>query len=256
MIEVIFSEQIAPATINTTTFYLTDSANNVVPGMVQLTSNMATIMPSASLNADSVYTVTVTSGVTDLAGNPFAAPFSWSFTTGFQSQDTTPPTIAFHQPADGSLNVPSDGTIHAVFTKDNINPSTVTMMTYQVRDPMNNPVPGMVMTSCNKLAMFVPAAPLSPDTTYTVTLTTGIQNLAGIPMGAPYTWSFTTAPAGAVVQPAVAYTNPMNGVINFPVDRRVGGIFNKQMSMASINSGTLLRDRRGWRYSPGQRYAV
>ena len=98
MIEVIFSEQIAPATINTTTFHLTDSANIVVPGMVRLTNNMATIMPSASLMPDSVYNVTVSNNVTDLAGNPLAAPFSWSFTTGFQSLDTTPPTVSFHQP--------------------------------------------------------------------------------------------------------------------------------------------------------------
>lgn len=239
MIEVIFSEQMDPATITMANFFLKDNADVTVPGMVQLTSNMATIMPGASLMPDSVYTVTVTTGVADLAGNTLAAPLSWSFTTGTQSLDTTPPAIAFTSPADTAVNVPPDGTIHAVFTKDNINPATVTMMTYQVTGPGGVQVPGMVMTSCNKLAMFAPAAPLAPETTYTVTLTTGIQNLAGIPMGAPYTWSFTTAPAGATIAPAVAYTNPMDGATGFPVDRRVGGIFNKQMSMASINTGTF-----------------
>jgi hypothetical protein len=48
----------------------------------------------------------------------------------------------------------------------------------------------------NKKVELVPSVPLSPDTTYRVTLTRGIVNPAGEGLYADFPWSFTTAPAG------------------------------------------------------------
>ncbi len=84
-----FSEAMASATINTTTFELRDPGNNnnLVPATVSynVATNTATLTPSAALAASTTYTATVkggASGVKDAAQNALAADYSWSFTTG------------------------------------------------------------------------------------------------------------------------------------------------------------------------------
>jgi hypothetical protein len=44
-----------------------------------------------------------------------------------------------------------------------------------------------------RTATFTPSAPLQQETTYTATLSTGLLDQAGNALGAPYSWSFTTA---------------------------------------------------------------
>jgi hypothetical protein len=68
-----------PATINVTTFTV---ATGVV-GVVTLdgTGKIAAFTPSANLALGTTYTATITTGAQDLAGNPLASNFVWSFTT-------------------------------------------------------------------------------------------------------------------------------------------------------------------------------
>lgn len=72
-----FNEPVQPSSI---TFSLTDSAGNSVPGSVSYNSsaNTATFTPSSALSNSMTYTGTV-SAATDVSGDQFAAPFSWSF---------------------------------------------------------------------------------------------------------------------------------------------------------------------------------
>ncbi|MGZ6869489.1 MAG: DUF4082 domain-containing protein, partial [Frankiaceae bacterium] len=79
-----FSEPVQAATITTSTFTLQDAAGATVPATVAYdsASQTATLTPSAALAASTLYTAQVSSDVKDIAGNPMAAPFRWSFTTG------------------------------------------------------------------------------------------------------------------------------------------------------------------------------
>lgn len=52
---------------------------------------LATLNPTADLAANTSYTVTITTGVEDLAGNPLAGNEVWSFTTGTQACSPPPP---------------------------------------------------------------------------------------------------------------------------------------------------------------------
>jgi WD40 repeat protein len=81
-----FSEAIDVATINGTTFQLTDPSNAVVPATVSYNgaSNTATLTPSAPLTGTTTYTARLkggASGIKDLAGNALVADYTWSFTT-------------------------------------------------------------------------------------------------------------------------------------------------------------------------------
>jgi len=85
-VTVTFSEAMNPATISTSTIYLQDPSNAVVPAMViyNTTTWTATLTPTNPLANSTPYTVTVkggSGGVTDGAGNPLLGNYTSSFTT-------------------------------------------------------------------------------------------------------------------------------------------------------------------------------
>ncbi len=80
-IDISFSEEMDPATINSSTI-IVKQGTTVVPGMVTYAGTTATFAPQDDLLALTAYTVTVTTGAKTLAGNPFAANSVSSFTTG------------------------------------------------------------------------------------------------------------------------------------------------------------------------------
>ena len=77
-VNVTFNEAMNPLTINSANFSVAG-----VPGLVTFNAvdKIATFTPSNSLTAATRYTATVTSAVTDLAGNALAGNTVWSFTT-------------------------------------------------------------------------------------------------------------------------------------------------------------------------------
>ena len=81
-----FSEPMDPGTVNGTTVSMTDSGGNPVAAAVSYVaaSHTAVLTPNSSLAADTEYTVTLhggAGGLADLAGNPLASDYSWTFTT-------------------------------------------------------------------------------------------------------------------------------------------------------------------------------
>ena len=99
-----FSEAMDPTTINTTTFTLQQGATPVA-GTVTYAGVTATFTPSGNLAANTTYTATITTGAKDLAGNPLASNFAWSFTTAV-TPDTTAPTVTLTVPANAATGVP------------------------------------------------------------------------------------------------------------------------------------------------------
>jgi len=87
-----FSEAMAPATVNGSTFTLTDTTTSTsVPASVTYngTSLTATLTPNAALSPSHTFSVRIqggAGGVTDLAGNPLVSDSTWSFTSGAYGQ--------------------------------------------------------------------------------------------------------------------------------------------------------------------------
>jgi hypothetical protein len=80
--------------ITSSTFTLSPA----VEGTLTWNNASATFTPSASMALNTIYTATITTGVTDLAGNQLANNYSWNFTTQSTltvvSISTTAPVIA------------------------------------------------------------------------------------------------------------------------------------------------------------------
>src|SRR6185436_14471972 len=84
-VAVVFSEDMAAASIGSSTFELRGPSNTLVPATVtyNAATRTMTLQPSAALSLSTVYTVNVFGGstgpaVTDTAGNPLAATATWS----------------------------------------------------------------------------------------------------------------------------------------------------------------------------------
>lgn len=80
VVSLTFSEEMDASSISTSTFTL--SGGSSVSGTVDYSGTTATFSPDNMLAAGVLYTATITTGVTDLAGNALAENTEWTFTTG------------------------------------------------------------------------------------------------------------------------------------------------------------------------------
>jgi hypothetical protein len=114
------------------------------------------------------------------------------------SNDTTPPTISSTLPANGATQTPTNTTVRAVFSEP-INPDTLTSNTFVVLAVGTSggaTVSGTVAYTAETMtATFIPTTLLEINTTYTITITTGVEDEAGNAMATTFSWSFTTGTA-------------------------------------------------------------
>lgn len=226
-----FSEAMDPASINFTTF-MVRQGNNAVAGVVTYNGVIATFSPSTNLTASTVYTATVTASAKDLAGNPMAADYVWSFTTGTTS-DAVKPTVTATDPVNNATSVPFDKKITATFSEV-MDPLTISTATYTLKNG-NAVVPGTV-TYSGTTATFNPNSALSPSTKYTATISTGAKDLAGNAINAAYTWVFTTDLAPDIDPPTVVSTDPITNAVNVAIDKKISATFNEIMDAGSVTA--------------------
>ena len=191
-----FSEAMNSATINTTTFTLMQGSTTVA-GTIAYSGTTATFTPTSAMAANTVYTGTITTGAKDVAGNAIASNYTWSFTTAAAVvTDVTPPTVLSTVPANNATSIATN--IHpAVTFSEAMNSTTINSTNFTLKQG-STAVAGTVAYS-GTTATFTPSSALAANTVYTGTITTGAKDVAGNAIASNYTWSFTTAPAVAVI---------------------------------------------------------
>ncbi len=216
-----FSKTMDPSTISTTTFTLQQGITPVA-GTVTYAGTTATFAPASGLAPNTVYTATITTGAKDLAGNPLLSNFAWSFTSG-ATADTTRPTVSSTVPANAGTGVAINQNINATFSEA-MNPLTISTANFTVAGPGATPVTGTVTYDViNKIATFTPASNLAVNTTYTATITTGVQDLAGNALASNFAWSFTTAAATSGQAPVALGSAATFGVLAGSTVTSTGG---------------------------------
>lgn len=234
-----FSEAMTPSTLSTTTFILNQGAT-AVAGVVTFSGVTAIFKPESDLDADTVYTATITTGAKDLAGNAVASDYVWSFTTG-TSTDTTPPTVTGTINAAGATNVAINTKIGATFS-EGMDPVTITSTNFTLKGTVSGVAVAGTLSYSGVNAVFTPASNLAPSTGYTVTIKgggDGVKDLAGNALAADFVRSWTTAATADVVQPAVVSTLPVNIATDVAINSTVNSIFSEAMDPLTITSATV-----------------
>jgi hypothetical protein len=200
IVEFRFSEEVLG--VNGTNLTLS-AGGSPVPATVNYFAGswFAQIIPTTSLASNTTYKVTISSGVTDVAGNPLAnAPVEWTFTT---AADNIAPTISARLPGFGASNVSLSSVVTVGFTEHVVGVSSSTLTL----------TPGGGTVSYNaaaKTATLVPTTQLAPATTYRVELDpAGIKDPSGNQLAGTTSWVFTTVFDG--VAPTAMLTTPSNG---------------------------------------------
>ncbi len=199
-----FSTAMEPTTLTTDTFTLVCGTTAVTGGgaVTYLTAgNVATLpLPAATnLPIASECTATITTGAQNVSGTALANNYVWNFTTGLVA-DLTLPTVTRTDPVTTvpgpTPDVPANTAISAIFSED-MAPITITEgTTFSVTGPGGIAVaamdPAVTYSVASRTATFRPAVELTPNTTYTATITTIATDLAN------------NALAGDLLQPTVA----------------------------------------------------
>jgi hypothetical protein len=234
-ITAIFSENMAPESFDGNTFLVSDGSANI-SGSISVNGASVVFTPDADLLADTVYTVTIGTGAMDLAGNPLADNYVWTFTTG-QNLDIDPPEITGHSPLADELDVPVNSSITVVFSEP-IDAATVTSSTFLLSDGVDN-IQGTISAS-GQTATFTPTASMQWETGYTATVTSGVQDLSGNALTADYTWSFTTGAAPDTIAPEITSVMPANNAADVSPDTVVDISFSEEMDPASITTASVI----------------
>jgi len=101
--------------------------------------------------------------------------------------DSTRPTILSVSPSDGATGVPITTTVSATFSEV-MNATSINEATFSVEGATGT------VSYEGTTATLTPSAALAYNTTFTVTVTTGVKDAADNSMASDYTWSFTTRP--------------------------------------------------------------
>jgi hypothetical protein len=233
-----FSEEMNPATINTTTFTLTAGTPPVaVTGVVtyDAASDTATFTPSSALALSTLYTATITTGAQDTFGNPLAINFVWSFTTSATA--CAPPTVVSVNPLNLATGVCPSTVVTATFSEA-MNPATINAATFTLTAGAPPVAVTGAVTYAASTATFTPSSALAVSTLYTATITTGAQDTLGSALASNYTWSFTTG-SSTCTPPTVASVAPPDLATGICPSTPVIATFSEAMLGSTINAATF-----------------
>lgn len=239
-----FSQEMDPATIGITSFYVTGPSPStaVVPGTYTYAGETAVFTPTNPLATNSLYTATVTTSVKNTAGVAMAANHIWTFTTGL-TLDATAPTLFTTGAADGDVGLPINRNVTATFSEP-MNPATLASPATNFKLTefgSTTQIPGVV-TYIGNTATFNPTNDLKPLTRYTASISTGATDLAGNPLIAGLRanpWSWTTAAAADTTAPTVRVTSPLDLATNVPVNNSINATFSKAMDPTTMTTANF-----------------
>jgi hypothetical protein len=236
-IEVVFSEAVQLASLTSTNLKLKLGSSPVSASISLVGGRIAQLKPDAALQPGKTYSVSVGTGVKDLAGNALAKAVDTAFTTG-GGADTAGPTVADQSPSDGETGVATNRPVVVVFSEP-VAPSTVDATRFKVTAAGGAVIDGAFLFDGAALA-FVPSAPLPAGVQIAVVLDAGLADLSGNTLGAAKTYSFTTGAGPDTMPPTVTATSPAANAAAAPVRSGLQATFSEFVLPSSVNGSTFL----------------
>jgi hypothetical protein len=239
-VQVTFSEPMDPASITTSTVVLRNTVTTAVVAATvsyNTATRVATLTPTGPLSNLTNYTVNVTTGVKDVSNNALAAQFNSTFTTA-AAPDNIAPTIVSRTPANGVTSIAVDTVVRVTFSEP-MDPATITTSTITLTPTSGGSPVAAVVTydGATNTAKLDPTANLLNNTSYTITVTTGVKDVAGNALAAQSTSTFTTIPD--TTAPTVSSTLPLNGATGVARNINITITFSEAMDPTTINGTTI-----------------
>lgn len=228
-----FSEPMDPATINNTTFTLTQGGA-AVPGTVGYSGLTATFTPMSLLAPSTTYTATVTNGAKSVAGTSLGGNNTFTFTTA--ATGNASPTVSSTSPDAGATGVPTNSKIALRFSTP-VDPATVNGTTITLQQGSTS-VPGTV-TYLGDTATFAATGGLGASLPYTITATTGVKDLSGNALATNFVSTFTTGASPDTTPPTVIATMPAASATGVPTNQKVNAVLSEALDPSTVNASTF-----------------
>ncbi|MFA7277820.1 MAG: Ig-like domain-containing protein [Candidatus Gracilibacteria bacterium] len=260
-IVVTFDEALSPNTVSLMTFTVapTLGGSAVVSSVALSNSNQTATFLAPAMTGyaySTQYTVTLNSGITDVASNPFVGTV-WTFTTAAQQQqgDVTAPTVSSVVPTVNATDVSTNSTV-IVFMGEAMDPNFISNASMHLENAQGA-VGGTVSYNSDIHSItLTPSSALTAGSLYTATIWGAnadypVKDVAGNSLAASYSWSFTTAmaqnnnnnnndnsgPAVTFSRTAVTGVDAANGPVYFVVNAEdgttyMGGAFSQVGGLA------------------------
>jgi hypothetical protein len=222
-----FSTGMKLSTIITANIFITGVTSTLATTTDSQGRTVVTITPNANLANNTGFTLNATSSCQQADGYALASSFTSTFTTA-----NFAPTVTTTSPIAGLTAVPITTHPSITFSKQ-MKSSTIT-----TSNVFLNPGPVAATIAYNAgtfVATITPNSSLANNTTYTITVTTSVQeNQYSIPITSQFTSTFTTVSA----TPTVTSTSPVNGTANVSVNTDPTITFSIPMKSSSITTST------------------
>jgi hypothetical protein len=210
VVDVEFSKNMDPTTVNTTNIYLAENDTTVVPATVSLLfPNVIRIVPNAPFASGSNYyrLDMPANGLKDTNGNYYLGSVGsyYFYTSATSITDTTAPTVTGLAPWNGSTNIGDNAVIQVGFSKL-VDPLTVNGTSIHVTGGGATVVPSSISisfdsTSGQTTVTITPLLPLPDNTTMTIAIA-GVTDTSGNAV-TPQSTTFTTGPGTDITAPRV-----------------------------------------------------
>ena len=203
-----------------------------VPGTVTYvpTIDSANFEPDSPLLPATLYTAIVTTGITDLAGNPLAAEIAWQFAT---AGDAMPPVVVTRSPGVDATGVDVGAVVVAEFDEPVFG---VSASSFTLTQGVTAVAGVVTYDNVAYRATFRPALQLAAHTLYTAWLSINIYDASFNSLDA-VTWSFTTGPD--TLGPRVVVTSPLDLSTAVPTTTAITVQFDEPVQDVTTTSFTV-----------------
>lgn len=165
------SEMPDVSTIDSNTFYITDANGKKIEGSIAINGGLS-------------------------------SNYSWTFTTG-ATLDLTPPTLLTANLVNNQINIPINGSI-SITLSESIDPASLNTGSFYLTNNATSTSVLCTVSLIGNTAILTPTSNLSPNQSYTVTLTNGVKDVSGNPLASNYTLNFTTGASLDTTPPIVS----------------------------------------------------
>ena len=229
------SKPVNPSSITTDSFVVLATNDNskriagtiaVSNGGLTLTFNPAAAMPPST----AMYVYASYYGyLFDLAGNNFNY-LTTSFTTA-STPDNTPPQIISVTPANGSTNVGPNAAVTITFSKS-LDANTINGQNFTLYNGFSNLGASVSRASDNKSVTLTTTLPYSK--TLTLSVSTGVKDLAGNSLANPWQSTFTTVTQPQTTSPNVSQMRPGGGASGVPLNSTITLYFDAALNPSTV----------------------